>query len=317
MRINETTMVESREVREKFMDRVGVLDKVKKLLTLPSMDCMTTKQVAEYYEVDYETVAMQVKRNYDEFELDGMRKIPVSEIKTLISTKCTDQKIVNRRGGFIVINDDGVEFSIPNAGINAFTRRAVLRMGMLLRDSAIAKEVRTQLLNTFENATDEQRTADINKEQALVSSVADAFSNGNISELMVAMKNLDDFRKRHIDALKQECTILSGKALQWSNRACLSKIVRTFAAKAEMSFPKVYKELYNEIYYKHGISLKARGDKPYAQWLKDNEFPKVYQTIAAMCEAYGIDVDSVFASAKMTMDDVNKMTSNIEGDSEF
>lgn len=41
---------------------------------------------------------------------------------------------------------------IPNRGIRCFSKRAVLRFGMLLRDSEVAKEVRTQLLNIKEEA---------------------------------------------------------------------------------------------------------------------------------------------------------------------
>lgn len=37
---------------------------------------------------------------------------------------------------------------VPNVGIRLFPKRAVLRLGMLLRDSRVAQEVRTQLLAT-------------------------------------------------------------------------------------------------------------------------------------------------------------------------
>lgn len=40
------------------------------------------------------------------------------------------------------------EVLINNRGIRCFSKRAILRIGMLLRDSEVAKEVRTQLLAT-------------------------------------------------------------------------------------------------------------------------------------------------------------------------
>lgn len=43
-------------------------------------------------------------------------------------------------------------------GANVFPICAILRIGMLLRDSEIAREIRIQLLNIEEAVTDEQRT---------------------------------------------------------------------------------------------------------------------------------------------------------------
>lgn len=47
-KVTETALVEDVKVREQYMERVDVLDKVKKLLLLPGMDMATTKQVAEF-----------------------------------------------------------------------------------------------------------------------------------------------------------------------------------------------------------------------------------------------------------------------------
>lgn len=46
--------------------------------------------------------------------------------------------------------EDGQIITINNRGLKAFSRRAVLRIGMLLQQSDVAKEVRTQLLNIEE-----------------------------------------------------------------------------------------------------------------------------------------------------------------------
>ena len=53
---NEQTIMDYRQVREEYIDRVDVLDKVKNLLVIPAMECMTMKQVADYYEVDIHTI---------------------------------------------------------------------------------------------------------------------------------------------------------------------------------------------------------------------------------------------------------------------
>lgn len=59
---------------------------------------------------------------------------------------------------------NGVTLSVPNGGVLLFSKRAVLRIGMLLQGSEVAQEVRTQLLNIFDQSTEEQRLADLELE---------------------------------------------------------------------------------------------------------------------------------------------------------
>lgn len=49
-----------------------------------------------------------------------------------------------------------------------FPKRAILRVGMLLRDSEVAKEVRTQLLNIEEHTATEVKTYEIDYEQEVL-----------------------------------------------------------------------------------------------------------------------------------------------------
>ena len=69
---------------------------------------------------------------------------------------------------------------------------------MLLRDSAIAKEVCTQLLNIEEKTTQEVKVADINEEQTLQMAVGQAFMSGDINALAQAATSLMAFKNRHI-----------------------------------------------------------------------------------------------------------------------
>ncbi len=152
---NTNTLEDCKELRQKYIERVDVLDKVKKLLMIPHLELMTMKQVAEYYEVNYDSIWKQYKRNCDEFESDGVKKYTFKEVNGLIWTKCPNLKTTNYRGGTEIKLDDNTKLVIPNVGIILFPKRAVLRMGMLLRDSKIAKEVRTQLLNITEKVIEE------------------------------------------------------------------------------------------------------------------------------------------------------------------
>lgn len=318
IRYNEETLVESREAREKCMERTEVLDKVKQLFLIPGMDCLTTGQVAEFYEVKSAAIRDMLRDHRDEFEADGVHKKTLADFKheheimdVSLGHNQKSQFVITQRRGFVELTYNDVTLSIPNAGIGVFPKRAVLRAGMLLRDSKVAKEVRTQLLNTFEKTTPVQRVSDIETEQELLMGIAKAFSSGEMTQLMQASQALDVFRKRHIEALEQqkavleeEKKILSGEAYKWANRACLSKVMRTFAAKLHTSFQSAYAMLFNELLYKHRIGLKMRGKKPYVQWLKPEEYRKAYQSVAALCEACGVDTAEVFAAAKMSLDDI-------------
>ena len=79
-----------------------------------------------------------------------------------------------------------VTLSIPHTGLKIFSKRAVLRFGMLLRDSKIAKEVRTQLLNVFEYSTDTQKTQAIDEEKRLLTDISMAYASGDVNQLLSA-----------------------------------------------------------------------------------------------------------------------------------
>ena len=70
--MNETQFIDDRTLRDNAVGNYEVLEKVKKLLLIPELEVMTTEQVADYYEVDYDAVKKVYQRNTDELESDGM-----------------------------------------------------------------------------------------------------------------------------------------------------------------------------------------------------------------------------------------------------
>jgi len=93
----------------------------------------TTEQLADYYDVPVETIKTVLLRNRDEFESDGLHEIKGKDLKALRS-----------QGSF------NLNLSEKTVRLNIWTPRAALRLGMLLRDSEIAKQVRTLLLDLVE-----------------------------------------------------------------------------------------------------------------------------------------------------------------------
>ncbi len=164
MYMNEVQLLENKEMRETYMERLEVLDQVGNLLLLDELGMATFSQVCNYYHVSEGTLKSVVFEHGDEVESDGYKVYAKDEI--LLSWNI---QLKTKRGGFDILNNEGeVIASGSNKGIALFPKRAILRIGMLLRDSDIAKELRTQLLNIVEKTSDETKTIEIDKEKELL-----------------------------------------------------------------------------------------------------------------------------------------------------
>lgn len=147
--------------RDSLVERVEVLEKVKDLLLLPNMEYATINQVADFYEVSRKTLTNQMRFHEGELISDGYK---IVNGKDLAVTLKRVAKIQNGRG-HILINDTE---KIPYTNLGLYTKRAILRVGMLLRDSEVAKEVRTQLLNIEEHTATEVKAYEIDYEQEVL-----------------------------------------------------------------------------------------------------------------------------------------------------
>ncbi|MFE2994224.1 phage antirepressor KilAC domain-containing protein [Nocardia sp. NPDC059246] len=145
----DLTASSARTQRDTLAGRTEVLDKVGALRTLSDDMHAMTEQVATYYEVDRETILTVVKRNRDELDSDGYR----------IVTRTVFGETFN-------LNVSNLD---PRARqIALFPRRAILRIGMLLRDSEVAKRVRDMLLDVEA----ETRPAELSEDEIIRNAVS-------------------------------------------------------------------------------------------------------------------------------------------------
>jgi hypothetical protein len=134
-------LVESRTAREQYINQLDILDKVKKLVLLPDDVHATTELVADYYEVGIKAINSLMFDHKDELESDGFRVLRSNELTYFVNSFKESANISSKARQLAI-----------------FPRRAILRVGMLLRDSPIAKTVRTYLLDTEqENRKEFQR----------------------------------------------------------------------------------------------------------------------------------------------------------------
>lgn len=304
--ITSESMVDNHDIRNELIARTEVLDKVKKLLLIPEMNCMTIRQVADYYEVDIDTIKRCCQRNRTEIEGDGVAtKTPTIFKEILKGTSCTVKNFEQQNGKLVIQIDDNTRLEISNRGIKCFSKRAILRIGMLLRDSKIAQEVRTQLLNIVEPTAEEKPellTQDIDDEEKLQAAIGKAFATGDIMEFATATQAYTAFQRRHIDRIETSNKLLTAEVLHISDRKMLNRVMRKFASTLHISFGVAFSMLYKQLSYRYGIDLKKRGDRktPYIQYIKDDEWDKVQKVIVAILEKYGINVKEFFESCSPT-----------------
>jgi uncharacterized protein with PIN domain len=146
---NELMLVESKTMREEIVVKVSdekmdeIFNKVKGLVLLQDDRIATTEMVANYYETTEDAIRQIIVRHNDELKSDGLSVLigkELSDIKSLC-------QIESRAKSLTIL-----------------PRRAILRLGMLLRDSIVAKQVRTYLLDVEGNTKVEDKLIALTQE---------------------------------------------------------------------------------------------------------------------------------------------------------
>ena len=304
---NEHDLVANKELREVSIDQVEVLDKVKSLLLIDELEVATTTMVADFYEVDKKVIDSMTLRHRDELDTDGLYLLTKKQALNLRKTDLMKSKYsVELRLG------DGSFAKVVNRGTLAFPRRAILRIGMLLQDSKIAEEVRTQILNIEEKASNEVKVQAIDEEQSLLMEIAKAMMNGDAIATSMATANLVAFKNRHIAQLDTKVAVLTQGLMTQSPRQIARQLVGAYAGKTGKSFADVWNIVYRELLYKHGINVKTRrtraegvdSKKPLIEFLDTQEQHIVLSTLVAMCEIQKHDVSEILMKFTGELPDV-------------
>ncbi|MDA1771445.1 hypothetical protein PDJ95_08580 [Bacillus cereus] len=142
-------VISPKDKRDSLVDKVEVLSEVKELLLPPELEMATLQQVADFYDVPNKEINNLLRFHKDEFVSDGYTLMKGNDIVSFFSTEARRK----RRGSYTVISRNGEEYTYSSNKNGLFPKEAILRVGMLLRDSEVAKEVRARLLNADESAT--------------------------------------------------------------------------------------------------------------------------------------------------------------------
>ena len=286
--MKELDLIENKNVREKMISNVSVLEKVKDLLLLGDSEFATTQQVADYYEVDITVIQKLVSRNKQELESNGLKLNSKNDIKNLIG------------------HDVKLEIAIPNRGMKLFSKRAILNVGMLLRDSKVAKEVRSRLLDIeYEsneavqengNTVKDNIINEIDEEKSLMLERITAEMDGDFEKVCVINAKLFALKNKRIKDLEDNIENITTHSLTLTDsRDVINKLVRMIAIKEYGGmFGKAFGELYKTVNYKLGINIKARDKKKsesYLHTLNEEECFKVEEMVRTWALDKGIDLN--------------------------
>lgn len=144
----EVMLTESKTMREGYINNeeyYDVLDKIKAIPYMTEDMVVSSEQIANYYEVSTEAIKTVIKRHRDELEEDGITTLKGEELKSFKNKVCE----VHGEPTKIISNKTTV--------LTILTKRAMLRIGMLLTTSPIAKLVRNYLLDCEREHTQEKQ----------------------------------------------------------------------------------------------------------------------------------------------------------------
>ncbi|MFD5665529.1 restriction endonuclease [Streptomyces anthocyanicus] len=131
--ISETVLLESPALRSSVRDRTDVLDRVKALSLLPDGMHVTTAMVATYFCVTTDAIRQLKARHREELSSSGLRTLQGPALAQF------KRDVLSRYPG---------GHPQPRSSLTLYSRRSVLNVAMLLRDSEVARQVRTYLLDT-------------------------------------------------------------------------------------------------------------------------------------------------------------------------
>lgn len=244
-------ILEKEELRQEILNNnksLDIMNKYKTITTISNMEYETLDKVAEYFEVDYDCIKILIQRNKEELINNGLLILNGSKTKEiLVGNKLFP---TNYRGYFIADNR-----KFANKSNTLVNKRCFLNMAMLLRDSTIAQEIRSKMLDIILNGNSNNEISTINNTE-LLDKIEE--QNKTINELLKMIEGLSD----KIDDLNKSSKTLTTKnndmtVINITNLDKFKTYLNSLDDNVTMS-KKEYIDLFNkyEFYHKKiGITL--------------------------------------------------------------
>lgn len=300
-----TDFVTNKTLRDKYIDRVDVLDKIAVIPYISGTQYFTMQQIADFYEVPLQTINTCYARNREEIDMDGVVVMTPKTYREF--TNYSHQDVSKKldceqyRTHMIIHINENTDVIIPNRGIKVFPKNAFLRIGMLLTQSQVALQVRTYLIkaeNTFSPSL-AYNPADKNSRRQMVAQIVGAiFDDEPITPALCTQyfKSTEQYICKIEDSnekLRHENQVLINDKIELTDRQAFTKAVRRAATELHTPIKYVYGAIYSHLLNKYSINLKTRatragGNTKPIDCIKDNEWRQVQSTLIAYLEDNGL-----------------------------
>lgn len=201
-------ILEKEELRQEILDNnksLEIMDKYKTITTINNIEYETLDKVAEYFEVDYGCIKILIQRNKEELINNGLLILNGSKTREILVGN--NLFPTNHRGYFIADNR-----KFANKSNTLVNKRCFLNMAMLLRDSKVAQEIRSKMLDIILNGNSNNEMPTVNNTE-LLEKIEE--QNKIINELSKMIKDLsnkvDDLNKnsKNLTTKNNDVTIIN------------------------------------------------------------------------------------------------------------
>lgn len=156
-------ILEKEELRQEILNNnrsLNIMDEYKTITTINNMEYETLDRVAKYFEVDYECMRVLIQRHKDELIKNGLLILNGSKTREIL----VENKMLftNYRGYFIADNR-----KFANKSNILVNKRCFLNMAMLLRDSKVAQDIRSKILDIVLNENPKTEISTIDNTEIL------------------------------------------------------------------------------------------------------------------------------------------------------
>lgn len=162
---------------------------------------------------------------------------------------------------------------------------------------AEAKKLKKQIKNYLRDIRKTGGTVEYGSEEKFIESRFSNFSEDTkramVTELLASNKVLQEQN----ELLETDVKALKSEILTWNDRNKLNAGVRMLAAKTNHYIGTIWKQLYKELQYKHGIYLNSRKQNrndSLISRVREEEWGMVMKTFNAMCADYGQSPTKMF-----------------------
>lgn len=225
--MKQTELIENEQLRTLLGEQTELLDVVGHLKLIPTLECATHEQVSEYYGVNRSTLERLYRSQYhDELIMCGVQDCNGKELQKHFNTRNIPH--TNHVGHFIA-NDSKYSYGT----FRIYTKRTILRMGMLLPQSEVAKQLRNKLMSiryTIElsesiNNIEQKSTRCINidnpkmdEERQLRLERVEAELNGDVNKVSVINTKLFNLKTKKLNRLKEQTNTMLEEITETTNK---------------------------------------------------------------------------------------------------